>query len=696
MRLRTKYAVVLLVATAVLTASVYGGLELYKDQLVRQTQAEVDETAALTAEQIDTVVRDRKDFVGFAASRPAAARFDRGEAYLASLVGNSRFFAGQLVAADGTIVAFHGDVTGSIREEAIGRDVGDRPYVRAALAGEVYVSELEYANATGAYVAVISAPVFAEREIVGVLALATYVDERTFFPMLGPIETSDQTVAVRDGDKPLYGDGDVPEEAITATATAEETGWTVRVARDRGDLTAQLELLAFGQGLGLSAVLLAVFGFAVWEYRTTLRQIERLLAGFGALEAGDYDHPLSLAAAEEWQQISDGFNALAGALAARERELRERKQRLEVLNRVLRHNLRNRAGVLLGYGEQVRDQADDPQLARAGSVMVETVRDLTALGEKARQVEMALERSEDGPVAVEAVAVVRGAVERAREAHPGVTVEASLPAAAWVYATPALDLVVENLLENACEHNDGPDPRVDVAVSTTGPDGARAAISVADNGPGIPQEERQVIAEGRETPLEHGSGLGLWLAHWAVERVGGELRFDDADGGGTVVAVELDAVPPGDRPSDEAAPPVGSGDAADDVRRDSVDAPAAVEARPGAPSRERSGVGEGTHVDAGTGIGEATRLGGASRAEALETGLTALAEELRDRTGRWYRGSRRQLGRHGETARAAGRERTRAARAWYVAEASPALRSANERLRQLRTRVADVLSTNRK
>ncbi|WP_162562404.1 hypothetical protein [Salinigranum rubrum] len=32
---------------------------------------------------------------------------------------------------------------------------------------------------------------------------------------------------------------------------------------------------------------------------------------------------------------------------------------------------------------------------------------------------------------------------------------------------------------------------------------------VADNGPGIPRQERDVLVDGRETPLEHGSGSGF-------------------------------------------------------------------------------------------------------------------------------------------------------------------------------------------
>ena len=64
-------------------------------------------------------------------------------------------------------------------------------------------------------------------------------------------------------------------------------------------------------------------------------------------------------------------------------------------------------------------------------------------------------------------------------------------------------------------------------------------MAVADNGPGIPESERRVFTEGTETPLSHGSGLGLWLTEWIVTRSNGHLCFEENDPRGTVVRVRL-------------------------------------------------------------------------------------------------------------------------------------------------------------
>jgi signal transduction histidine kinase len=63
------------------------------------------------------------------------------------------------------------------------------------------------------------------------------------------------------------------------------------------------------------------------------------------------------------------------------------------------------------------------------------------------------------------------------------------------------------------------------------------AVRVADNGPGIDEQERRAVTEGRETPLEHSSGVGLWLARWITERNGGSLSIENTDDGAVVTVV---------------------------------------------------------------------------------------------------------------------------------------------------------------
>jgi signal transduction histidine kinase len=84
---------------------------------------------------------------------------------------------------------------------------------------------------------------------------------------------------------------------------------------------------------------------------------------------------------------------------------------------------------------------------------------------------------------------------------------------------------VSNLVENGLEHSDG---RVRVTARRTSERDA-VVIIVEDEGDGVPRHERAVIETGKESPLEHGSGIGLWIARWGAATLGGELVFGDDD-----------------------------------------------------------------------------------------------------------------------------------------------------------------------
>ena len=88
--------------------------------------------------------------------------------------------------------------------------------------------------------------------------------------------------------------------------------------------------------------------------------------------------------------------------------------------------------------------------------------------------------------------------------------------------------MVENLVTNAQRHAVG-------AVVVTVEDGR---LAVTDDGPGVPEADRQRIFEpfvsgdpSRSRELG-GVGLGLSLAKAAVERWGGRLEVEEAQGGG--------------------------------------------------------------------------------------------------------------------------------------------------------------------
>jgi PAS domain S-box-containing protein len=210
-----------------------------------------------------------------------------------------------------------------------------------------------------------------------------------------------------------------------------------------------------------------------------------------------------------------------------------RERRLEVLNRLLRHNLRNSVNVVVGAAESVREGDDE-----ALRMLESGASDLLRLTEEATEIHRTLTETLPGNPTLDCVPLLETVVTEYRERHPEATIRTDLPGSLPATATDRLGAAVGALVENAVVHHDG-DPTVWVAAESVG-DSEWVDITVADDGPGIPAAEREVITgEAEITPTRHGTGLGLWLAKWTVERYGGTLAFEGSDASGTRVRLRL-------------------------------------------------------------------------------------------------------------------------------------------------------------
>jgi PAS domain S-box-containing protein len=216
-----------------------------------------------------------------------------------------------------------------------------------------------------------------------------------------------------------------------------------------------------------------------------------------------------------------------------------RRQQSAVLNRVLRHNLRNDLGAILGYAERLESHlGPDDQAREFLDVIAEKAADLVTLADKVRS---GLEDIETGdPDRVRLGSLLTDLAVEFRGEYPEADVGLSFVGGQDRYVDRTLGIAVREAVENAIEHNDGPEPTVRLVVETAGDGGVR--VRVVDDGDGIPQMERKVFRrEAEETPLAHGSGIGLWLVAWTVTTLGGRVDVEDGDAGGTELTIEVPA-----------------------------------------------------------------------------------------------------------------------------------------------------------
>ena len=214
----------------------------------------------------------------------------------------------------------------------------------------------------------------------------------------------------------------------------------------------------------------------------------------------------------------------------------ERERLIETLDRVLRHNLRNRLNVIQAHGSLLRNHGDDGVDEHVETIL-RSADELLGTTQKGREIVKFLSQPARSRV-VNVADVVRDAVATVRESHDDVDVTVDVPKSVQVTAVPELDTAVEELVANAIEHSDRETPSVTVSLET-GPDHVR--VQVADDGPGISEMEREILSETRDIDqLYHGSGFGLWLVYWIVRQSGGEITIHDRTPRGTVVTLDLE------------------------------------------------------------------------------------------------------------------------------------------------------------
>lgn len=317
--------------------------------------------------------------------------------------------------------------------------------------------------------------------------------------------------------------------------SADRVVGAVRVSASRQAVEASVH----GSWLRLALIGLAVIVAALalaWALaRSLARPLERLRETAARLGSGDLDARASTEGPKELSAVASSFNRMAEALAGN-----LRAQRDFVAN--ASHQLRTPLTGLKLRLESIRAEGG-PAGKSAAKAEAELDRLEALVGDL---LELARASTSSGTaVSVDLADLASSAVDRwsgpAAEGRHEIALGASEPA--QVFADPGdLAHVVDNLIENALKYAP---PGTHVTVETAVSDG-RATLVVADDGPGIPAEERTRVFErfyrgstGRQSGP--GTGLGLAIVAELVERWGGEVRL--LDGPGTRIAATFDKPP---------------------------------------------------------------------------------------------------------------------------------------------------------
>ena len=344
---------------------------------------------------------------------------------------------------------------------------------------------------------------------------------------LVPVAATDQTVAAIGGDSAA--DALPTIEAGSVEMSVFESGES-RVVEDYGDIEGE------------------------WATRTPARTVVMVPLGeYGHLHVASTDQ--NLPSDTELDLIGILARNAEAALVStnREVELEAYKDELERSNRALQefayiasHDLQEPLRMVssyvdlleMEYGDQLDDEATEYiDFAVDGARRMQNMIDALLQYSRVETQGNAFER-------VEMAAVVETTLDalRLRVDETDATVEVgALPA---VEADPnQLGQLFQNLLENAIEYADeaGIDPHVEISATRTE---STITVTVADNGPGIPDRMEEDVFEIFNRGSQHdtsGTGIGLAVCRRIVGRHDGEIWVADTDGRGATFRFTLPA-----------------------------------------------------------------------------------------------------------------------------------------------------------
>ncbi|KYC49470.1 MAG: sensory histidine kinase AtoS [Candidatus Methanofastidiosum methylothiophilum] len=210
------------------------------------------------------------------------------------------------------------------------------------------------------------------------------------------------------------------------------------------------------------------------------------------------------------------------------KQIEELNETLQVINKILRHDLLNKLAVMkssLWLYEEKKDKTLLGKLDRSvdGSIeLIERIRELESI---------VLNKGELIPINVRKIAE-----DVSTNLHfPSINITGD----ATALADQALFSVFENIMRNAIIH--GKTDRIDVDITTA--KSKKCEIRITDYGKGISGDIKDnVFEEGLSFGDSKGSGLGLYIVKKTIERYGGTIKLEDNKPQGAIFIIKLKCV----------------------------------------------------------------------------------------------------------------------------------------------------------
>ncbi|MFP8951999.1 ATP-binding protein [Natrialbaceae archaeon A-arb3/5] len=216
--------------------------------------------------------------------------------------------------------------------------------------------------------------------------------------------------------------------------------------------------------------------------------------------------------------------------AVRTDQLADEREVLMYLNDLLRHEVLNSVQIINGHATLLLEESVDDEMCTHLETISRESEALETVIDDVRVVIDANAVPEQSSV-IDLTDVLAAVVDDVQAAHDA-EIDVTAPESAFVPGNRGLERLFSNLFENAIVHNDSKTPSVDATIERTD---RTVTVTIADDGPGIPDEQRETLFERKS---KH-HGLGLYLARILANRYGGSIDLVETGSDGSTFAVTL-------------------------------------------------------------------------------------------------------------------------------------------------------------
>ncbi|MAU82069.1 HAMP domain-containing sensor histidine kinase [Gordonia sp. Z-3] len=406
-----------------------------------------------------------------------------------------------------------------------------------------------------------------------VLAKTGLLNERPESLVTGTVFSTNISLALVHPDGSTYLIGDVPFEDVERSIarstprpvnnmqslrTVDNQRVLARKLADGNTLVLAQSLLHTDRVLKrLAWVLLVVGGGGValaalagtTVARAGLRPVARLTRAAERVARTQDLTPIPVSGNDELARLTESFNTMLRALAdSRDRQARLVADAGHELRTPLT-SLRTNLELLIAASEPGAPAMPPQDMIELRSDVMAQIEELSTL--VGDLVDLA---REDAPEVVheevDLVEVITRSLDRVRRRRTDVDFHTTVTPWFVFGEEHGLNRAVLNVLDNAAKWSPRGRP---VLVSLSQIDANTAELTVADAGPGIPEEDRELVFErfyrSTQSRSMPGSGLGLAIVRQVVTRNGGSVRAEQSDLGGTLIRMTLPGSPTPEEPS---------------------------------------------------------------------------------------------------------------------------------------------------